>query len=191
MTSCIFLTIKQLFRSATIKTRGIGTCPHKDISVQRLSPKSWALDIDINLTLIHFPCYEWLKLFFKKIEAPLISLLTLPLLSSSRPAQSPSLVTNFPTYRTVPSSISPRHFTWTRAPGLMLWKKTIDHIIILSLGKSSLSSTNRNHKQMQFAGETPYSILRSDWCNMKNRTLLSNQKWRKIWNTLPWLTPKS
>ena len=34
------------------------TCPHKDISVQRLSPKTWALDIDINLTLIHFPCYE-------------------------------------------------------------------------------------------------------------------------------------
>lgn len=130
MTSCLFLTIKQLFRSATIKTRGIGTCPHKDISVQRLSPK--ALDIDINLTLIHFPCYEWLKLFFKKIEAPLISLLTLPLLSSSRPAQSPSLVTNFPTYRIVPSSISPRHFTWTRAPGLMLWKKTIDHIFCLS-----------------------------------------------------------
>ena len=147
MTSCLCLTIKQLFQSAMIKRRGIGTCqPTQGHSVHRSSPKTWALDIDINLTLIHFPCYEWLKLFFKKIEAPLISLLTLPLLSSSRPAQSPSFVTNFPTYRIVPSSISPRHFTWTRAPGFMLWKKTIDHIFCLSENQALLQRTETTNK---------------------------------------------
>lgn len=42
------------------------------------------------------------------------------------PTHSPSFATKLPAYRIVPFSISPRHLTCTRAPELMLWKKTMD-----------------------------------------------------------------
>lgn len=142
MTSCFCLTSNNYYDQLRLKDEVLS---HSRTFSPTFITENWSLDIDINLTLIHFSCYEWSQ-FFKKIEAPLISLLTLPLLSSSRPTQSPSLVTNFPTYRIVPSSISPRHFTWTRAPGLMLWKKTIDHIFCLSENQAFLQRSQTTNK---------------------------------------------
>lgn len=60
--------------------------------------------------------YRVIKMFSKQDR----SIATVPLLSNSMPTHSPSLATKLPAYRIVPFSISPRHLTWTRAPGLML-----------------------------------------------------------------------
>lgn len=97
----------------------------------------------------------------------------LPLLSNSIPTHSPSLATKLPAYRIVPFSISPRHLTWIRAPGLMLWKKTMDlvstscfHVNLWSEKKcKSLEKWRKNRKQTQLAGEPWHSIQNSDWFN--------------------------